>query len=152
MLSLMLATGIVSRLLFGLVMDRIGGLRTLVLGSALQGLALLMFLPADGMVALYAVSAVFGLFQGGIVPSYAMIVRENFPPAQAGMRVGMALSATLVGMALGGWMAGAIFDATGSYRAAMWNGIGWNLLNLALAFWLLRRGRRGPWTWRTAPT
>jgi MFS family permease len=152
MLSLMLATGIVSRLLFGLVMDRIGGLRTLVLGSALQGLALLMFLPADGMVALYAVSAVFGLFQGGIVPSYAMIVRENFPPAQAGMRVGMALSATLVGMALGGWMAGAIFDATGSYRAAMWNGIGWNLLNLALALWLLRRGRRGPWTWRTAPT
>jgi len=151
MLSLMLATGIVSRLLFGLVMDRIGGLRTLVLGSALQGLALLMFLPADGMVALYAVSAVFGLFQGGIVPSYAMIVRENFPPAQAGMRVGMALSATLVGMALGGWMAGAIFDATGSYRAAMWNGIGWNLLNLAVALWLLRRGMRGPWTWRTAP-
>ncbi|MBP0464161.1 MFS transporter [Roseomonas sp. PWR1] len=142
MLSLMLACGIVSRLVFGVVMDRIGGLATLALGSALQGVALLLFLPADGMVALYVVSAVFGLFQGGIVPSYAMIVRENFPPSQAGTRVGIALSSTLVGMALGGWMAGAIFDATGSYDAAMWNGIAWNLVNLAIALWLLQRGRR----------
>jgi fucose permease len=142
MLSVMLAAGIVSRLVFGAVMDRIGGLRTLALGSALQGVALLLFLPADGMVALYVVSAVFGLFQGGIVPSYAMIVRENFPPAQAGTRVGIALSSTLVGMALGGWMAGAIFDATGSYDAAMWNGIAWNLVNLAIALWLLRLGMR----------
>ena len=142
MLSLMLACGIVSRLVFGFVMDRIGGLATLALGSALQGVALLLFLPADGMVALVVVSAVFGLFQGGIVPSYAMIVREWFPPAQAGTRVGIALSSTLVGMALGGWMAGAIFDATGSYDAAMWNGIAWNLLNLAIALWLLQRGRR----------
>ena len=142
MLSLMLAAGIVSRLVFGVVMDRIGGLRTLVLGSALQGVALFLFLPADGMVALYVVSAVFGLFQGGIVPSYAMIVRENFPPEQAGTRVGIALSSTLVGMALGGWMAGAIFDATGSYRAAMWNGIAWNLVNFAIALWLLRMGGR----------
>jgi len=146
MLSVMLAFGIVSRLAFGAVMDRIGGLGTLALGSALQGIALLLFLPADGMVALYVVSAVFGLFQGGIVPSYAMIVRENFPPEQAGTRVGIALSSTLVGMALGGWMAGAIFDATGSYHAAMWNGIAWNLLNLAVALWLLRRGMR----WRRA--
>ena len=143
MLSLMLAAGIVSRLAFGVVMDRIGGLRTLALGSALQGVALFLFLPADGMVALYVVSAVFGLFQGGIVPSYAMIVRENFPPQEAGTRVGIALSSTLVGMALGGWMAGAIFDATGSYQAAMWNGIAWNLVNLAIALWLLRMaGRR----------
>jgi fucose permease len=142
MLSVMLGAGIISRLVFGAVMDRIGGLRTLALGSALQGLALFLFLPADGMVALYVVSAVFGLFQGGIVPSYAMIVRENFPPAQAGTRVGIALSSTLVGMALGGWMAGAIFDATGSYDAAMWNGIAWNLVNLCIALWLLRRGMR----------
>jgi MFS family permease len=150
MLSVMLAAGIVSRLVFGAVMDRIGGLRTLALGSALQGVALFLFLPADGMVALFAVSAVFGLFQGGIVPSYAMIVREYFPPAQAGTRVGIALSSTLVGMALGGWMAGAIFDATGSYQAAMWNGIAWNLVNLSIALWLLRRAmrwqRRAGWT------
>ena len=141
MLSVMLATGIVSRLVFGVVMDRIGGIRTLVLGSALQGVALFLFLPVDGMVALFAVSAVFGLFQGGIVPSYAMIVREHFPSRQAGTRVGIALSSTLVGMALGGWMAGAIFDATGSYQTAMWNGIGWNAVNLAVALWLLRRAR-----------
>ena len=147
MLSVMLAAGIASRLVFGVVMDRIGGLRTLVLGSALQGVALFLFLPADGMVALFAVSAVFGLFQGGIVPSYAMIVREYFPPAQAGTRVGIALSSTLVGMALGGWMAGALFDATGSYRAAMWNGIAWNLVNLAIALWLLRRAMR----WQRRP-
>ena len=146
MLSVMLACGIVSRLAFGMIMDRIGGLATLALGSALQGIALFLFLPADGMVALFVVSAVFGLFQGGIVPSYAMIVREHFPPEQAGTRVGIALSSTLVGMALGGWMAGAIFDATGSYQAAMWNGIGWNLFNLAIALWLLRRGMR----WRRA--
>jgi len=146
MLSLMLACGIVSRLVFGLVMDRIGGLATLALGSALQGVALFLFLPSDGMVALYVVSAVFGLFQGGIVPSYAMIVREHFPPEQAGTRVGIALSSTLVGMALGGWMAGAIFDATGSYQAAMWNGIAWNIVNLAIALWLLRRAGHGRWT------
>lgn len=146
MLSVMLAAGIVSRLSFGLIMDRLGGLATLALGSALQGIALFLFLPADGMVALYVVSAVFGLFQGGIVPSYAMIVRENFPPEEAGTRVGIAFSATLVGMALGGWMAGALFDATGSYQAAMWNGIAWNLLNLSIALWLLRRGVR----WRRA--
>jgi len=149
MLSVMLATGIVSRLVFGAIMDRIGGLRTLALGSAMQGIALFLFLPADGLVALYVVSAVFGLFQGGIVPSYAMIVRESFPPEQAGMRVGLALASTLVGMALGGWMAGAIFDATGSYQAAMWNGIGWNLLNFAIALWLLMRARR--WSLQGSP-
>ena len=75
-------------------------------------------------------SILFGLFQGGIVPSYAIIVREFFPPAEAGERVGICIAATLVGMALGGWMSGAIFDWTGSYRAAFLNGIAWNLLNL----------------------
>jgi transcriptional regulator with XRE-family HTH domain len=74
----MLACGIVSRLTFGVICDRIGGLRTLLLGSALQGLALLMFLPFDGLVSLYVISALFGLFQGGIVPAYAIIVRDAF--------------------------------------------------------------------------
>ena len=141
MLSLMLASGIVSRLVFGWICDRIGGLRTLLLGSGLQGLALLFYLPSDQLVALYVVSALFGLFQGGIVPSYAIIVREFFPPREAGARVGMVLMATLFGMALGGWMSGAIFDFTGSYRAAFLNGIAWNLLNLAIAAWLLARAR-----------
>ena len=139
MLSLMLASGIVSRLVSGWISDRIGGLRTLLLGSVLQGIALVLFLPFDGLVSLYVVSAMFGLFQGGIVPAYALIIREYFSPREAGARVGVVIMATLFGMALGGWMSGAIFDLTGSYRAAFLNGIAFNLLNLALAFWLLRR-------------
>jgi MFS family permease len=139
MLALMLGCGIVSRLASGWICDRIGGLRTLLLGSALQGIALAMFLPFDGLVSLYIVSAMFGLFQGGIVPAYAIIVRELFPPGEAGARTGVVLMATLFGMALGGWLSGAIFDMSGSYRAAFVNGIGWNLLNLTIVFWLLRR-------------
>jgi MFS family permease len=142
MLSLMLACGIVSRLLSGWICDHIGGLRTLLLGSGLQGVALLLFLPFDGLASLYLVSAMFGLFQGGIVPSYAIIVREHFSPREAGERVGTVLMATLLGMALGGWLSGAIFDLTGSYRAAFVNGIAWNALNLLIAFELLRRSRR----------
>jgi len=143
MLSLMLACGIVSRLAFGLICDRIGGLRTLLLGSLLQGTALVLFLPFDGLVSLFVISALFGLFQGGIVPSYAIIIREFFDRAEAGARVAAVITATLFGMALGGWMSGAIFDLTGSYRAAFLNGIGWNLLNLTIAGWLLYRTRRG---------
>ena len=139
MLSLMLGCGIVSRLAFGWIADRIGGLRTLLLGSALQGIALALFLPFDGLVSLYVVSALFGLFQGGLVPAYPIIVREFFSPREAGTRVAIVLMATLLGMALGGWLSGALFDATGSYRAAFWNSIGWNLLNMTIAFWLLRR-------------
>ena len=141
MLSLMLASGIVSRLVFGVISDRIGGIRTLLLGSFLQGVALLMFLPFDGMVPLYIVSALFGLFQGGIVPSYAIIIREHFNPQEAGARVGNVIMTTLLGMALGGWMSGWVFDMTGSYHAAFLNGIAWNLLNLCIAaslFWRLR--------------
>ncbi|MFN2644802.1 MAG: MFS transporter, partial [Burkholderiales bacterium] len=112
MLSLMLASGIVSRLASGWISDRIGGVRTLLLGSALQGIALALFLPFDGLVSLYIVSALFGLFQGGLVPAYAIIVREFFSPREAGTRVAMVLMATLFGMAFGGWVSGAIFDAT----------------------------------------
>ncbi|GAB3651415.1 MFS transporter [Ramlibacter alkalitolerans] len=139
MLSLMLAMGVVSRLVSGWISDRIGGLRTLLLGSLLQGVALLLFLPSDGLASLYVVSALFGLFQGGIVPCYPMIVREYFAPGEVGSRVGTVLMATLMGMALGGWMSGAVFDLTGSYRAAFLNGIAWNLLNLSIVGFLLWR-------------
>ena len=142
MLSLMLGMGIVSRLVSGWIADRIGGLRTLLLGSFLQGVALFAFLFADGVVSLYLVSAMFGLFQGGIVPSYPLVVREYFTPKEAGARVGTVLMATLLGMALGGWMSGAIFDWTGSYHAAFVNGIAWNLLNLSICVFLLMRVRR----------
>jgi len=117
-------------------------LRTLLLGSVLQGVALLLFVPYGGLTTLYVVSALFGLFQGGIVPAYALIVREYFTPKEAGARVGTVLMATLFGMALGGWMSGAIFDASGSYRAAFVNGIAWNLLNVGIVLFLLARAKR----------
>jgi MFS family permease len=139
MLSLMLAFGVVSRLVSGAICDRIGGLRTLLLGGALQCVALLLFLPFDGLVPLFVVSALFGLFQGGIVPSYAIIVREHFPASEAGARVGTVLMFTLFGMALGGWMSGKVFDLTGSYDAAFLNGIAWNLVNVSIAATLLWR-------------
>ena len=141
MLSLMLACGIVSRLVSGVICDRIGGVRTLLLGSALQGVGLALFLPFDGLVPLYVISAMFGLFQGGIVPAYAIIIREYFAPQEAGARVGAVIMATLIGMALGGWMSGWIFDLTGSYQAAFVNGMGWNLLNLSIVGWLYWRVR-----------
>ena len=142
MLSLMLACGVVSRLISGVICDKIGGIRTLLLGSSLQGIALLMFLPFDGLVSLYLIAATFGLFQGGIVPSYAIIIREHFPAAETGRRVGAVIMATMLGMALGGWMSGKIFDVTGSYKVAMINGLIWNALNLTIAFWLFWRLRR----------
>jgi MFS family permease len=142
MLSTMLVFGIVSRLISGYICDKIGGLKTLMLGSALQGIALLLFIPFDGLISLFVISALFGLFQGGIVPSYAIIVREYFSPKLAGANVGVVIMATLVGMALGGWMSGKVFDLTGSYHAAFLNGVAWNLLNLSIAGFMLYRARR----------
>jgi MFS family permease len=145
MLALMMAFGIVGRIGSGFIADRIGGLPTLMLGSALQGVALLLYLAYDGLVSLYVISAVFGLFQGGIVPCYALIVREYFPAKEAGARVGIILMASLFGMALGGWLSGYIFDVTGSYRAAFFNGLGWNAVNGTIVLWLLFRRH-----WRVA--
>ncbi|MHB2167133.1 MFS transporter [Alsobacter sp. R-9] len=144
MLSLMLGFGIISRLASGFIADRIGGVKTLLLGSTLQGVALMLYLQFDGLTSLYVISALFGLFQGGIVPMYAIIVREYFPAAEAGTRVGVVIMATLVGMALGGWLSGAIFDLTGSYRAAFANGLAWNLINVAIMAWLVWRPRPRP--------
>jgi len=98
----------------------------------------LLYFLFDGLASLYLISALFGLFQGGIVPSYAIIVREYFPPDEAGARVGLVIMATLFGMALGGWGSGVIFDLTGSYRAAFANGLLWNLLNVSIAVYLLQ--------------
>src|SRR5206468_8178737 len=137
MLSLMFGFGIVSRVASGWICDRIGGLRTLLLGAVLQAIALALFLPFDGLASLYVVSALFGLFQGGLVPSYAIIVREHFAPREAGARLGILLMATLGRMALGGWMSGFIFDLTGSYHIAFLKGLAWNLLNGCIVFWLV---------------
>ena len=143
MLSAMLGFGIVSRLGSGWIADRIGGVATLLLSSALQAVALALYLGFDTLTSLYVISALFGLFQGGLVPTYAIIVREYFSPAQAATRLGVILMATTLGMALGGWMSGALFDLTGSYHAAFANGLVWNFLNMAIAAWIiLRRERR----------
>ena len=139
MLALMLGTGIVSRIGSGFISDRIGGLRTLLLGSILQALAIVAFLGADTLTLLYVVSAVFGLSQGGIVPSYTIIIRTFFPAQEAGRRVGWAMLFTFAGMALGGWMAGALYDLTGSYTASFINAIAFNVLNAAIVVYLARR-------------
>jgi len=142
MLSLMLGFGIVSRVASGFVADRIGGVATLLIGSVLQGVALLLYLLFDGLASLYVISALFGLFQGGIVPMYAVIVRAYFPPRLTGTLVGIVIMATIAGMALGGWLSGAIFDHTGSYWQAFAHGLAWNLLNGTIAVFLLMRARR----------
>jgi len=145
MLSLMLMGGVVSRVVSGMVADRLGGVVTLLIGSVLQMIALFLYLPFDGLASLYIVSLVFGLAQGGIVPAYAIIVREYMPAREAGARVGFVIMATILGMALGGWMSGWIYDLTGSYQLAFLNGIVWNGLNIAILLLILLRSQRaGP--------
>jgi predicted MFS family arabinose efflux permease len=143
MLSLMMAFGIVSRIGSGFLADRIGGIRTLLIGSAAQGFALLFYLFFDSLGSLYMISAMFGLFQGGIVPSYAIIVRESMPAREAATRVGIMILGSVVGMSFGGWVSGVIFDASGSYAAAFLNGLGWNAVNIAImaALWIRARSR-----------
>jgi len=142
MLSLMMGFGIISRIGSGFLADRIGGIRTLLIGSIAQGSALLMYLFFDGLTSLYVISALFGLFQGGIVPSYAIIVREAMPAQEAATRVGIVIFASVFGMSFGGWVSGVIFDATGSYAAAFLNGLAWNALNITITVGLLLRARQ----------
>jgi MFS family permease len=142
MLSLMMAFGVVSRIGSGFLADKIGGVRTLLIGSVAQGFALLFYLFFDSLSSLYVISAMFGLFQGGIVPSYAIIVRESMPAREAATRVGIVILATVVGMSFGGWVSGVIFDASGSYAAAFLNGLAWNALNITIVAALLIRARR----------
>jgi MFS family permease len=142
MLSLMMGFGIISRIGSGFLADRVGGIPTLLIGSIAQGSALLMYLFFDGLTSLYIISALFGLFQGGIVPSYAIIVREAMPAQEAATRVGIVIFASVFGMSLGGWISGVIFDATGSYAAAFLNGLAWNALNITITVGLLLRARQ----------
>ena len=141
MLSLMLLGGCVSRLVSGALADRIGAVRVLLIGSCLQCLALALYLPATTANELYLVSAIFGLAQGGIVPSYTLIVREYLPARDAGLRSGIVIMATIIGMAFGGWLSGWIFDQTGNYTIAFLNGIAWNLLNIAIMMSILFKTR-----------
>ena len=142
MLSLMLGAGIISRLASGFLADYMGGVRTALLGSVLQCLALAFFLPFDGLMSLYVLSFMFGLAQGGIIPMYAIIIREYLPAAEAGRRIGFVIMATILGMALGGWLSGWIYDLTGSYQTAFINGIAWNFLNIGIFVLILWRTHR----------
>jgi MFS family permease len=136
-IALMLGLGVVSRLASGAVADRIGAGPMLILGSSMQAAALLLYLFFNGKSSLYVISGLFGLFQGGIVPMYAVIIRKYLPPREAGIRISLVLMATVLGMACGGLAAGYIFDATGSYRLAFLHGLLWNVVNLALVTWLI---------------
>lgn len=142
MLSLMLGLGIVSRIASGFVADKIGGAATLLIGSIMQGVALVLYLFFNGLASLYIISGIFGLFQGGIVPMYAVICREFLPPREAGARIGLVMAATIIGMAFGGYVSGLIFDATNSYRLAFLNGVIWNGLNLLVVAWLFTRRQK----------
>jgi MFS family permease len=145
MLAALLAGAVVSRLLFGALADRIGGLWTLLIGSAGQLLMLSSFTFVESLVGLYVIAALFGLVYGGIVPCYAIIVRELFPIRQVGSRIGIVFLFGTIGMALGGWLGGQIFDLTGSYHSAFLVGVVFNLGNLALVgALLLRQGWRVP--------
>jgi MFS family permease len=142
MLSLMMALGIISRIGSGFVADAIGGIATLLIGSFMQGVALLLYLYFNGLESLFIVSGIFGLFQGGIVPMYAIICRDLLPPRRAGAAIGLVVSATIFGMAFGGYFSGLIFDLTSSYRMAFLNGVLWNALNFTIVSWLFWRRRR----------
>ncbi|MFC0133522.1 MFS transporter [Massilia eurypsychrophila] len=142
MLSLMLALGVVSRIGSGFIADQVGGMATLLIGSVAQAAALGMYLFFNGLTSLYVVSALFGLFQGGIVSSYAIVVRETMPASEAATRVGTVIMVSLLGMSFGGWIGGVIFDKTGSYQVAFLNGLAWNALNIVIVLLLLLRARR----------
>jgi MFS family permease len=141
MLSLMLTLGIISRVSAGFLADRIGGLTVLMIGSSMQAAALFLYLWFDGLTSLYVISAIFGLFQGGIVPMYAVIAREYLPPEEAGARIGIVITSTILGMAVGGVASGWIFDYFLSYRMAFLNGLIWNGVNLLIVGWLLLKRR-----------
>ena len=138
-LAVLLGCTFLSRIAWGLITDRIGGMRTLFYGCLAQIVALSMYLFIDGLAALYVVSALFGLGFGGIIPSYTIVIRELFPVRGLGWRIGAVYFFGTLGMALGGYLGGAIFDVSGSYRVAFAVGVAFNVANLALLAILMWR-------------
>ncbi|MAQ06500.1 MAG: MFS transporter [SAR116 cluster bacterium] len=135
-LSIMLFCAVISRVYFGYIADKIGPIQTLLLGSSLQAFTLFLFIPFSDLNSLYIVSILFGLSQGGIVPSYALIIRKFLPVNQAAERTGMVIFTTVIGMALGGWGSGKIFDLTNSYALGFLNSVLWNLTNIAIILFI----------------
>jgi MFS family permease len=132
MLSLLLGCAFVSRQFWGWVTDRIGGLRTVLAGSVCQITAMTGFLLTQDEAGLFAVAAIFGLGFSGIIPAYVVAIRELFPAAEASWRVPTVLLFTGSGMALGGWLAGAIYDWAGFYAIAFATGIVFNAAHIVV--------------------
>jgi nitrate/nitrite transporter NarK len=132
MLSMLLGLAFLSRQIWGLVADRIGGLRTIFAGSVCQLIAMVGFMATQSEAGLFTVSAVFGLGFSGIIPAYMLAVRALFPASEAAWRVPTLLLFSGSGMAFGGWLAGAMYDYAGFYAIAFATGILFNLVHLAL--------------------
>ena len=143
MLSVLLGCAFVSRQFWGYVADRIGGLRTILAGSVCQITAMIGFFLTQNEAGLFAVSAWFGLGFAGIIPAYVLAVRELFPASEASWRVPTVLVFSGSGMAFGGWVAGAIYDAVGFYAAAFATGIVFNAMHLTVIGALVWRRRYG---------
>ncbi|HKX07038.1 MAG TPA: MFS transporter [Stellaceae bacterium] len=144
MLSLLLITAFLSRWIWGRMSDRIGGLRTILVGSLAQAVFLACYLFVDNLYGLYVVSAAFGLGFGGLIPAYVLTVRDLFPAREAGWRIGTVLFFGLVGMAIGAWMGGGLYDWFAYYKPAFAVGVAFNVLNLVLIGGLLMRGTSRP--------
>ena len=141
MLSVLLGAAFISRQVWGLISDRIGGLLTVLIGSVLQAAAMTAFVFTQDEVGLFTVSAAFGLGFSGIIPAYVLAVRELFPASEASWRIPTVLMATATGMATGGWGAGYLYDYFGFYAPAFAVGVGANLLNLVVVGTLVWRQR-----------
>jgi len=147
MLSVLLGTAFLSRQIWGAISDRIGGLATVLIGSAWQCLSMTAFLLTQNEAGLFTVAAAFGLGFSGIIPAYVLALRELFPAAQAYWRIPTLLLFSGMGMALGGWLAGVLYDYFGYYAPAFAAGIGSNILNLMVVGLLVAQQR---WTRRLA--
>ena len=141
MLSVLLATAFLSRQIWGAISDRIGGLATVLIGSAWQAAAMAGFLSTTDEAGLFTVAAAFGLGFSGIIPAYVLALRELFPAAEASWRIPTLLLFSGLGMASGGWLAGLLYDHFGYYAPAFATGIGANLLNLVVVGLLVGRQR-----------
>ena len=141
MLSVLLGTAFLSRQAWGAISDKIGGLSTVLIGSAWQAAAMIAFLFTQNEVGLFTVSAAFGLGFSGIIPAYVLALRELFPASEASWRIPTLLLFSGLGMASGGWLAGLLYDHFGYYAPAFSFGVGTNILNLLLVGWLVARQR-----------
>ena len=131
-LSVLFAAAFVSRICFGMLADRIGPTRTLLIGSASMAVMLLAFAFTTSYPGLFAAALLFGLGFSGIMPCYPLLIRLLFPANEAGGRIAGQYLFSAAGMALGGWLGGVIFDMTGSYSPAFLVAFAFNVMNFVV--------------------